>query len=120
MTIVRKLTIDDIKEFLQTKCFTWDGRIKDHWKMKTRQATIEDFHAKRMVRLIVTYKNHKDEFVQRIIVSPVIFRIEKPSLRQMDNFVSFNEEWIEFLNSKITREDSLTEIANSDKIKYTL
>ena len=100
MAIVRKLTIDDIKEFLKTKGFSWDGRIKDLWKMKTRQATIEDFEKDRMVRLIVTHRSHKEEFVQRIIVSPVKFRIEKPSLRKMDNFVTFNEEWIKFLNKK--------------------
>ena len=95
-----KVELEYIKEFLKRKGFSWDGNIKDYWKMAIREATLEDFEDKKMVRLIVTHKSHPKEFEQRIIVSPIVFRIEKPSLRKMDNFVSFNEEWIKFLDSK--------------------
>ena len=82
MTTIKKITIENIQEFIKRKGFYWDGRIRDLYRIITRQATIEDFQGKRMVRLIVTHKNHKEEFIQRIIVSPEVFRIEKPSLRK--------------------------------------
>ena len=117
MAIIRKLTIEDIKNFLQTKGFSWDGRIRDHWKMRYAPATIEEFKGNKMVSLVVTHKNHKDEFIQRIIVSPVKFRIEKPSLRKMDNFISFNEEWIQFLKQKAI---DLAKNPSEEQVTYSL
>lgn len=108
-----KTKIEYIQEFLLSKGYVWKGLLKDHLKMINRHAEIEDFRNKKMVRLIVSIPNNDKYFIQRVIVSDALFRIENLNLNQMDNFESFNEEWIKFLNSKLAEEEAkLTQTEN--------
>ena len=104
--------IEYIKEFLLSKELIWKGKIRDPWKMMYRYATIEDFSNNKMVRLVVTRPNKDNEFIQRIIVSDTLFKIENLKLKKMDCFENFSDKWIEFLNSKTT-EVCLNEAPNN-------
>ena len=108
MKKLEKTKIEYIKEFLLTKGFVWQGKIRDPLKMIYRPADLEDFRNHKMVRLLVSVPNNNKQFVQRVIVSDGIFKIENLKLNKMDNFEKFNEEWIALLDSKNIKEENLT------------
>ena len=100
MKKLERTKIEYIKEFLLTKGFVWNGKIRDPFKMIYRQADLEDFRNHKMVRLLVSIPNNDKQFIQRVIVSDGMFKIENLNLNKMDNFENFKEEWITLLNQK--------------------
>ena len=113
MSKLESIKIEYIKKFLLLKGYLWRGKIKDNWKMVYRDATIEDFNNNRMVRLVVKTKNYDKMFIQRVIVSDSKFKIENLSLKKMDCFESFNEEWVEFLNTKCIKKEPKPETVST-------
>jgi len=101
MNILKYTTLDDIKDFLATFDYKWNGLIKSKALMKI--ATIEDFNNHVQLEVEDGMFKGDNRKLLGVIVSDTEFFIEDKTLQRMFNYRDHSLRWQTFL---IKRKDN--------------